>query len=88
MADIPGDDTVAILSSSRILFVQLKKLRVIWHVPFSDLQSLSLESSGIALINRGGTPGPFLPIADQIGREWFFKNIAKWVKATRRSGPG
>jgi vacuolar protein sorting-associated protein 13A/C len=74
---VPGDDAVSILSSARLLFVQLRKLKVIWQVPFEELQSLSLESSGIALILRGGTPGPFLPIADQTGREWFFRNIGK-----------
>ena len=75
--DVPGDDTVSILSNNRLLFVQLRKLRVIWQVPFEELQSLSLEQTGIALILRGGTPGPFLPIAEQTGREWFFKNIGK-----------
>ncbi len=75
--DVPGDDAVSILSNNRLLFVQLRKLRVIWQVPFEELQSLSLEQSGIALILRGGTPGPFLPIGEQTGREWFFKNIGK-----------
>jgi vacuolar protein sorting-associated protein 13A/C len=75
--DVPGDDAVSILSSTRLLLVQLRKLKVIWQVPFEELQSLSLESSGISLILRGGTQGPFLPIADQTGREWFFKNIGK-----------
>ncbi|KAL7419546.1 Vacuolar protein sorting-associated protein 13 [Cryptotrichosporon argae] len=83
--DIPGDDAVAVLSNSRLLFVQLRKLRVIWQVPFDELQSLSLEQNGIALVLRGGTPGPFLPIGEQAGREWFFKNIGKVVLAYNKS---
>ncbi|KAL1410608.1 Vacuolar protein sorting-associated protein 13 [Vanrija albida] len=78
--DLPSDDAVALLSSSRLLYVQQRKMRTIWQVPFDELQSLSLESSGIALTLRGGTPGPFLPIADQSGREWLFKRIARVVE--------
>jgi vacuolar protein sorting-associated protein 13A/C len=77
IADIPGDDSVAILSSQRILFVQLRKLKVIWQVPFEELKSLSLEENGIGLTLRGGTPGPFLPISDNTGREWLFRNIGR-----------
>jgi len=84
--DVPGDDAVSILSNNRLLFVQLRKLRVIWQVPLEELQSLSLEQSGIALILRGGTPGPFLPIGEQTGREWFFKNIGKCVGRLQSDG--
>jgi vacuolar protein sorting-associated protein 13A/C len=83
--DIPGDDAVAMLSSNRLLFIQLRRMRVIWQVPFDELQSLSLESSGIALTLRGGTPGPFLPIGEQTGREWLFRKIAKVVEAYNKS---
>lgn len=83
--DIPGDDAVAILSNQRLLFVQLRKMRVIWQVSFDELQSLSLEQSGIALTLRGGTPGPFLPIPEQLGREWFFRKIASVVESFNKS---
>lgn len=83
--DIPGDDAVAILSNQRLLYVQLRKMRVIWQVSFDELQSLSLEASGIALVLRGGTPGPFLPIAEQTGREWFFRKIASVVQSYNKS---
>ncbi|KIR37167.1 vacuolar protein sorting-associated protein vps13 [Cryptococcus deuterogattii MMRL2647] len=75
--DLPGDDAISILSNNRILQVQLRKLRVIWQVPFEELQSLSLEANGINLVNRDGRGGPFLPIPDQKAREWYFKQIGK-----------
>jgi vacuolar protein sorting-associated protein 13A/C len=75
--DVPGDDAVSILSNNRILFVQLRKMRVLWQVSLEELQSLSLEQTGIALILRGGTPGPFLPIIDPTGRNWYFNQIGK-----------
>lgn len=68
---------MAILSNNRILSVALRKLKVIWTVPFEELHSLSLESNGIHLIWRGNKPGPFLAITDPSSRDWFFKAIGK-----------
>lgn len=83
--DLPGDDAISILSNNRILQVQLRKLRVIWQVPFEELQSLSLEANGINLVNRDGRGGPFLPIPDQKAREWYFKQIGKVVVAYNKA---
>jgi vacuolar protein sorting-associated protein 13A/C len=79
--DVTGDDAVALLSNNRIIFVQLRKLKELWMVPFEDLQSVSAEPTGIAFIYRDGKPGPFLPISDAQGRQWFFKAIGKVVVA-------
>jgi len=70
---------VSILSNNGIFNVQLKKLRVLWHVPFYQLGSLSLESSGIALYTREGKHGPFLAISEKTGREWYFRQIGRYV---------
>lgn len=83
--DTPGDDAVAILSQQRILFVSLRKMRSIWQVSFEELQSLSLEPTGIALVLRGGTPGPFLPVTDEQGRQWFFKQVGRCVMVYNQS---
>nr|ODO02780.1 vacuolar protein sorting-associated protein vps13 [Cryptococcus depauperatus CBS 7855] len=83
--DLPGDDAVSILSNNRILQVQLRNLRVIWQVPFEELQSLSLEVSGVNLVNRDGRGGPFLPIPDRSVREWYFKQIGRQVTFSFRS---
>ncbi|WVQ82769.1 hypothetical protein IAT38_004901 [Cryptococcus sp. DSM 104549] len=83
--DLPGDDAVSILSNNRILQVQLRRLRVLWQVPFEELQSLSLEANGINLVNRDGRGGPFLPIPEQTAREWYFKQIGRVVTAYNKS---
>jgi vacuolar protein sorting-associated protein 13A/C len=75
--DIPGDDAVALLSDQRLALMQLRKMKLIWDVPLSEMQSLSLEDGGIGLVLRGGQSGPFLPISDRTGRDWLFKNIGK-----------
>ncbi|WWD17860.1 hypothetical protein CI109_102304 [Kwoniella shandongensis] len=83
--DLPGDDAVSILSNNRIVQVQLRRLKVIWQVPFEELQSLSLEANGINLVNRDGRGGPFLPIPEQTAREWYFKQIGRVVVAYNKA---
>ncbi|WVR05901.1 hypothetical protein IAU60_002927 [Kwoniella sp. DSM 27419] len=83
--DLPGDDAVSILSNNRILQVQLRRLKVLWQVPFEELQSLSLEANGINLVNRDGRGGPFLPISEQTAREWYFKQIGRVVTAYNKA---
>ncbi|WRT64162.1 uncharacterized protein IL334_001091 [Kwoniella shivajii] len=83
--DLPGDDAVSILSNNRIVQVQLRRLKVIWQVPFEELASLSLEANGINLVNRDGRGGPFLPVSEQTAREWYFKQIGRVVVAYNKS---
>lgn len=75
--DVPGDDAVTLLSNQRLCLFQLRKLKLIWEVPFSEVGSLSLAEGGIGVILRDKSPGPFIPIPDRTGRDWFFKNIGK-----------
>jgi vacuolar protein sorting-associated protein 13A/C len=79
--DVPGDDAIAILSNNRVIFAQLRKLKQIWGISFEELQSVSAEPNGIAFTYRDGKAGPFLPISDAQGRQWFFKAIGKVVVA-------
>ena len=55
------------------------ELKVAWDVPLSDLQSISLEPKGIALILRKGVPGPFLAIPTQASRLWLFSSLERVV---------
>lgn len=52
-------------------------MRQIWAMAFTDLGSLSLESTGISLFTRDGKNGPFIPISEKSGREWFFRQIGR-----------
>lgn len=86
--DLPGDDAVSLLSNNRILYIQLRRLKVLWQVPFEDLQSLSLEANGINLVLRDGRGGPFLPVGEQTAREWYFKQIGRRVMSHWRQLDG
>ncbi|KAK4052926.1 Vacuolar protein sorting-associated protein 13 [Microbotryomycetes sp. JL221] len=81
--DIPSSDDslVVILTTTRILLVRVVKLKVGWDVPLTDLQTISLESTGITLVLRGGLAGPFLAIPDQSARLWLFRHLERIVTA-------
>ncbi|TPX42076.1 hypothetical protein SeMB42_g05292 [Synchytrium endobioticum] len=44
------EDLVTIITTTRILMVRVKKLKVDWDVPFEDLQLVRSENAGISLI--------------------------------------
>jgi len=69
------------LTENRILLVRTLKLSVSWDVPLSDLQTISLEPKGIALILRRGVTGPFVALPEQSARLWLFKHIERIVRA-------
>ncbi|CED84268.1 Vacuolar protein sorting-associated protein [Phaffia rhodozyma] len=83
--DFPQDDSVCMLTTTRILLIRSIKLRVVWEVAFWDLQTISLEPSGIALLLRDGVSGPFLPLAEQSAKIWLFKNIERVIVAYNQS---
>ncbi|GAA6061937.1 hypothetical protein JCM10212_001505 [Sporobolomyces blumeae] len=81
------ETVVCILTTTRMLLVRIHKLKLQWDVPFVDLNSVSLEPSGISLSlkdrdgGRSGGDGPFLAISDQAARFWFFHHIERIVQA-------
>ncbi|CAG8555201.1 10349_t:CDS:10 [Paraglomus brasilianum] len=77
--ELKGDDTIAMLTRSRIMLIRSRRLKVEWEVQFSDLQAVSMQPSGILLMLRNGTPGPFIPIADQNVQHWFERKVEEVI---------
>jgi hypothetical protein len=77
LPDLTGDDSVIMLTTTRILLIRSTKLRVIWEVPFDDITTISLEPSGIQLVLDGGMGGPFLPLPEMSQRMFLFKHVEK-----------
>ncbi|KAM0749832.1 hypothetical protein T439DRAFT_348604 [Meredithblackwellia eburnea MCA 4105] len=76
----PGEEAfVVILTTTRILLVKVVKLKTGWDVPFSDLQTISLEANGISLVMRRGVQGPFLAIPSASARLWLFRHLERVV---------
>lgn len=72
-----NDDLFVILTTNALILARVTKLKVMWHVPLNDLQSISLEPTGISLTLRGGARGPFLVLPDHESRLWLFTHIER-----------
>ncbi|WFD42049.1 Vacuolar protein sorting-associated protein 13 [Malassezia psittaci] len=80
--DTPGPHggSTIMLTEHRILYIRTGKLKVLWEVIWPDLSTISLESTGISLVLRGGVMGPFLSISESSTRLWLFKQISGVVQ--------
>jgi vacuolar protein sorting-associated protein 13A/C len=74
--ELPREDVVVMLTYSRIMLIKSKKLTSEWDVPLKDIQTISKERTGLSLTLRGGTNGPFIPVAEESSRNFLYKNIA------------
>lgn len=75
----PGGGATVMLTENRILYIRTARLKVLWEVVWADLNTISLDPTGIALVLRGGVMGPFLPIAEASTRMWLFRQISTCV---------
>jgi vacuolar protein sorting-associated protein 13A/C len=73
--ELPREDVVVMLTYSRIMLVRAKKLTSEWDVPLRDVQTISKERTGLSLTLRGGTNGPFLPVAEESSRNFLYQKI-------------
>ncbi|KAK6342601.1 hypothetical protein TWF718_007998 [Orbilia javanica] len=78
--ELPGEDVVVMLTYTRIMLVKSKKLVCEWDVPLKDLQTISMEKTGIQLSLRGGVTGPFIPCTDT-SRQFLYNKIALAVNS-------
>ena len=86
-------DIAIMLTESRILYIRMMGLKVLWEVLWSDLSTISyvklsnhrLENDGISLVLRGGVLGPLLTITEQSTRLWLFRQISGYVDASHAS---
>ncbi|KAI9493351.1 hypothetical protein BDB00DRAFT_946102 [Zychaea mexicana] len=74
-----GDERVAMLTSNRLMLIRTSRLAVEWQEPFTEIQTIKAESTGIAIYLRSMSWEPFLVIPDKTVREWFFKRIEEAV---------
>ncbi|PQE10057.1 Vacuolar sorting-associated 13 protein [Rutstroemia sp. NJR-2017a BVV2] len=73
--ELPREDVVVMLTYSRIMLIKSKKLTSEWDVPLKDIQTISKERTGLSLTLRGGTNGPFVPVAEESSRNFLYRNI-------------
>lgn len=73
--ELPREDVVVMLTYSRIMLIKSKKLTSEWDVPLKDIQTISKERTGLSLTLRGGTNGPFIPVAEESSRNFLYEKI-------------
>lgn len=74
-----NNERVAMLTSNRILLIRTRRLAVEWQEPFTEIQTIKCEPTGIAIYLRSMSWEPFLVISDKQTRDWFFKKIEEAV---------
>jgi len=83
----PGGDNVVLLTASRVLSFWSKKLRLEWELPFTQVQGVTVEDTGLRFAHKLGRENDrFIFIPDKVSQSWFFAEVASVVKAfnTRR----
>lgn len=79
--ELPGKDLLVMLTYNGIMLVKTRKLTTEWDVPLKDIQTISKERTGMSITLKGGTNGPFIPVADEQSRNWLYRQIAVAVNA-------
>lgn len=77
--NVRGSDAVLLLTTTRILEIQVRNLQLRWEIAFDELHSISLENHGISLKLKGNLAGPFMNLTSQESRTWFFQRIQSVV---------
>ncbi|KAF2178337.1 vacuolar protein sorting-associated protein 13 [Zopfia rhizophila CBS 207.26] len=79
--ELQGKDMLVMLTYNGIMLVRTKRLQTEWDVPLKDVQTISKERTGMSITLKGGRNGPFIPVADEGARNWFYRQVAIAVNA-------
>ncbi|ORY58482.1 uncharacterized protein BCR38DRAFT_489400 [Pseudomassariella vexata] len=82
--ELPREDMVVMVTYSRILLIRSRRLTTEWDVPLKDVQTIAKERTGISIVLRGGTNGPFVPVGEESGRKFIYKMVAIAVEEFNR----
>ncbi|KAI1497895.1 vacuolar protein sorting-associated protein 13, partial [Biscogniauxia marginata] len=78
--ELPREDMVVMVTYSRILLIRSRRLTTEWDVPLKDVQTIAKERTGLSIILRGGTNGPFIPVGEESGRAFLYRMVAVAVE--------
>ncbi|KAG6842210.1 hypothetical protein C0991_000180 [Blastosporella zonata] len=77
-----GDDSVVLLTTSRVMLFWSKNLRLDWELPFTEIQGVTVEDTGIRFAHKAGKENDkFAFIPDKGSQSWFFGQVATVVKS-------
>ncbi|KAK5949277.1 Vacuolar protein sorting-associated protein 13 [Knufia fluminis] len=79
--ELEGKEMLVMITYERVLMIRAQKLRTVWEVKLTDVQTISKERTGMSVGLKGGANGPFIPIKDEGSRNWLYRQIAIAVNA-------
>ncbi|KAI0171728.1 vacuolar protein sorting-associated protein 13 [Hypoxylon sp. FL1284] len=82
--ELPREDMVVMVTFSRILLIRTRRLTIEWDIPLKDVQTIAKERTGLSIILRGGSNGPFIPVGEESGRAFLYRNVAVAVEEFNR----
>ncbi|KAI1407326.1 vacuolar protein sorting-associated protein 13 [Hypoxylon sp. FL1857] len=82
--ELPRENMVVIVTFSRILLVRSRKLTTEWDIPLKDVQTIAKERTGLSIVLRGGSNGPFIPVGEESQRAFLYRMVAIAVEEFNR----
>lgn len=80
--NLPGGDNVVLLTTTKVLSFWSNRLRLEWELPFTQVQGVTIEDTGIKFAHKAGKQhDKFIHIPDKSSQGWFFQQVASVVKA-------
>lgn len=79
--ELSNKELLVMLTYQYILMVRTKKLQTEWEVKLGDVKSIVKERTGLSIVLKGGSQGPFIPAAEEEARNWLYKQVAVAVNA-------
>ncbi|KAM5536198.1 hypothetical protein V8D89_010097 [Ganoderma adspersum] len=80
--NLPGGDNVVLLTTTKVLSFWSNKLKLEWELPFTQVQGVTIEDTGIKFAHKAGKQNDkFVFIPDKSSQAWFFSQVASVVKA-------
>ena len=80
--DVPGGDNIVLLTATRVISFWSRKLTLEWDLPFTHVQGVTIEDTGIRFAHKAGREHDrFVHVPDKSSQNWFFGQIAAVVKS-------
>ena len=79
--ELPSKEMMVMLTYNRIMLVRSKRLRTEWDIKLTDIMTIRKERTGMGIALKGGTNGPFIPVAEESSRNWLYRQIEIAVNA-------
>ncbi|KAI9031000.1 hypothetical protein CLU79DRAFT_842748 [Phycomyces nitens] len=76
---VQSDERIAMLTSNRVMLLRTRRLVVEWQEPFTEIDTIKCEPTGIAIKLISDRWEPFLVITDKKTREILFRKIEEAV---------